>query len=324
METLLVQIILGIGLFFLINWIGKHSYSIGYMEISIFVKTEEAPALNFLIRVLTPIVYIIIVSTSLYYFGLDKFVWNIYLVNIYYILFRLIFNLATNRGLLLNWYRQFLYWTAIVVISYFTYEKLIKVKANILPDFTTVANELWIIILIFIFQVANNLRFSQEATQKRKDNYLKSRYHYFKRFYGQLIKDLTKNEILESIVYAIIIYEDFNRPEIVRQVENLKFKLTKNPLTLGVMQVRSDKLISDLESVKLGIEKILNSYKKYLENPEDVGEDYFDLYAKKYIIRDYNYGESYNEEVNTLAETIQEIFYKDTIDSLEPNNKNAL
>lgn len=324
MEILLVHIILGVGLFFLINWIGKHSYSIGYMEISIFVKTEEAPALNFLIRVLTPIVYIIIISTGLYYFGLDKFVWNIYLVNIYYILFRLIFNLATNRGLLLNWYRQFLYWTAIVVISYFTYEKLIKVKANILPDFTTVANELWIIILIFIFQVANNLRFSQEATQKRKDNYLKSRYHYFKRFYGQLIKDLTNNEILESIVYAIIIYEDFNRPKIARQIENLKFKLTNKPHTLGVMQVRSDKLISDLESVKLGTEKIVNAYKKYLENPAESSSDYFDWYAKNYIISDYNVGTSYNGEVNELADIIKNTFYKDTNDTLDPNKKNAL
>jgi hypothetical protein len=324
MEILLVHIILGVGLFFVINWIGKHSYSIGYMEISIFVKTEEAPALNFLIRVLTPIVYIIIVSTSLYYFGLDKFVWNIYLVNIYYILFRLIFNLVTNRGLLLNWYRQFLYWTAIIVISYFTYEKLIKVKANILPDFTTVANELWIIILIFIFQVANNLRFSQEATQKRKDNYLKSRYTYFKRFYGQLIKDLTNNEILESIVYAIIIYEDFNRPKIARQVENLKFRLTKKPQTLGVMQVSSDKLISDLESVKLGTEKIVNAYKKYLENPTENSGDYFDWYAKDFIISDYNAGTSYNGEVSELADTIKNTFYKDTNDTLGPNKKNAL
>ncbi len=324
MEVLLVHIILGVGLFFLINWIGRHSYSIGYMEISIFVKTEEAPALNFLIRVLTPIVYIIIVSTSLYYFGLDKFVWNIYLVNIYYILFRLIFNLVTNRGLLLNWYRQFLYWTAIIVISYFTYEKLIKVKANILPDFTTVANELWIIILIFIFQVANNLRFSQEATQKRKDKYLKSRYHYFKRFYRQLIKDLTNNEILESIVYAIIIYEDFNRPKIARQVENLKFRLTKKPHTLGVMQVRSDKLISDLESVKLGTEKIVNAYKKYLENPTENSSDYFDWYAKDFIISDYNLGTSYNGEVSELADIIKNTFYKDTNDTLDPNKKNAL
>jgi hypothetical protein len=324
MEILLVHIILGVGLFFLINWIGKHSYSIGYMEISIFVKTEEAPALNFLIRVLTPIVYIIIVSTSLYYFGLDKFVWNIYLVNIYYILFRLIFNLATNRGLLLNWYRQFLYWIAIVVISYFTYEKLIKVKANILPDFTTVANELWIIILIFVFQVANNLRFSEEATQKRKDKYLKSRYHFFKRVYGQLIKDLTNNEILESIVYAIIIYEDFNRPKIARHIENLKFRLTRKPHTLGVMQVWSDKLITDLESVKVGTEKIVNAYKKYLENPTESSRDYFDWYAKNYIINDYNVGTSYNGEVSELADIIKSTFYKDTNDTLDPNKKNAL
>lgn len=324
MDVLIVQIILGIGLFFLINWIGKNSYSIGYMEISIFLKIEEAPALNFLIRVLTPIVYIIIVSTSLYYFGLDKFVSKIYLVNIYYILFRLIFNLATNRGLLLNWYRQFLYWTAIVVVSYFTYEKLIKVKANILPDFTTVSNELWIIILIFIFQVANNLRFSQEATQKRKDKYLKSRYHYFKRHFGRFIKELTKNEILESLVYAIIIYEDFNRPKLARQVENLKFRLTKKPHTLGVMQVRSEKLISDLESVKLGTEKIVNAYKKYIENPIENSGDYFEWYAKDFIIIDYNVGTSYNIEVNDLADIIKNTFYKDTIDTLDPNKNNAL
>lgn len=120
-DNTLVHIILKSN-FFLINWIGKHSYSIGYMEISIFVKTEEAPALNFLIRVLTPIVYIIIVSTTLYHFGLDKFVCNVYLVNIYYILFRLIFNLATNRRLLLNLYRQFLYWIAIVVISLYLWK----------------------------------------------------------------------------------------------------------------------------------------------------------------------------------------------------------
>ena len=324
MDILLIQIILGIGLFFLINWIGKHSYSIGYMEISIFVKTEEAPALNFLIRVLTPIVYIIIVSTSLYYFGLDKFVWNIYLVNVYYILFRLIFNLVTNRGLLLNWYGQFLYWTAIIVISYFTYEKLIKVKANILPDFTTVANELWIIILIFIFQVANNLRFSHEATQKRKDNYLKNRFQYFKRNYGQLIKELTNNEILESIVYAVIIYEDFNRPKIVRQIENLKFKVTKKPHTLGVMQVRSDKLLSDIESVRLGTEKIVKAYKNHIEKYKKTDESFYEWTVKYSIIEDYNSGSSYSSEVGELADIIKTTFYKDTNDTLDPYKENDL
>jgi len=324
MEILLVQISLGIGLFFLINWIGKHSYSIGYIEISLFVKTEEAPALNFLIRVLTPIVYIIIVSTILYYFKLDKYVINIYLVNIYYILFRLLFNIITNRGLLLNWYRQFLYWTTIVVISFFTYDKLIKVKANILPDFTTISNELWIIILVFIFQIANNLRFSEDSTKKRKDNYLKSRYKYFKENYGKLIQGMTENEILETIVYSILIYEDFNRPKITRHIENFKFKITKKPHTLGVMQVKTDKLISDSESVKLGTLKILNAYKKYLENPTETESKYFDYFAIDYIISDYNGSISYNTEVNTITEIIKSTFYKNTTHTLNPNKKNAL
>lgn len=322
MVIFFAHLILGVCLFFLINWIGKHSYSIGYMEISIFVKTEEAPALNFLIRVMTPIAYLIIVSTVLYYFGLDKYVWNIYLINIYYIVFRLLFNLATNRGLLLNWSRQFLYWITIVVISFFIYQKFIKVKANILPDFTTLANELWIIILIFIFQIANNLRFSQEETYKRKDNYIKNRYLHFKRNYGQLIKDLTNNEMLESIVYAVIIYEDFNRPKIARWIENLKFKVTKKPHTLGVMQVRSDRLLSDFESVQLGTEKIIEAYKKYIEKLVEKNESFSECAAIHSIIEDYNTGSSYNSEVSELADIIKNTFYKDTAYSLNLELKN--
>jgi hypothetical protein len=322
MEIYLIQILLGIGLFFIINWIGKHSYSIGYMEISIFVKTEEAPALNFLIRVLTPIVYIIIVSTILYYFSLDKYVINIFLVNVYYIAFRLLFNLFTNRGLLINWYRQFLYWGAIFILSYLTYEKLIKIKTNILPDFTTVANELWIIILIFVFQLTNNIRLSQDGTVKRKRNYLNSRYLHFKKKYGSIIKKTTQNEILESITYAILIYEDFNRPKLARLIENISFLLSRKPHTLGVMQVLSEKILTDRESILLGTKKIVNAYNKYvLENKNDES-DYFEWSLINSIISDYNTGDSYCTEVHELSTIIRTEFYKETKDTLEIKKTN--
>jgi hypothetical protein len=318
MDIVSIHILLGIGLFFIINWIGKHSYSIGYMEISIFVKVEEAPALNFLIRVLTPIVYIIISSAILYALDLDKYVRNIFLVNIYYIVFRLLFNLITNRGLLLNWYRQFLYWSTIAVVSYFTYEKLIKVKANILPDFTTLSNELWIIILLFIFQVTNNIRLSQDGTLTRKQNYLKSRYKYFKYRYGALIKDLAKKEALEPIVYAILIYEDFNRPKVVRIVENLKQLLTGKPHTLGVMQVKSDKIISDLESVRLGTEKVANAYNQYLDKLIADSREIYEYSIQYEIIQNYNGGSAYQSEIVELISIIQENFYQEMTDSLIP------
>lgn len=317
LEVIISHFGFGILLFFIINWIGRHSYSIGYMQISLFVRVEEAPAFNFLIRVLTPIVYIIILSAVLYYFGLDHFVTNIYLVNVSYIIFRLFFNLATGRGKLLNWYRQFLYWSAIVVISYYTYEKIIKTKSNILPDFTTVANELWIIILIFLFQITNNLRFSQDSTIQRKDDFLKDKYYRFRQLYGNLIKEITQNELLEAIVYSILIYEDFNRPKIARFVENMKFNITKKPHTLGVMQFYTKKMISDRESVELGTQKICSKYLSLLEefrkNPQRF---YGDWQLVDEIINDYNGGSSYHSEVSELFTKIRTSFYNGTSDTL--------
>ena len=288
-----------------------------------FVKTEEAPALNFLIRVLTPVVYIIIVSTIFYYFGLDKYVWNIFLVNIYYIIFRLLFNLLTNRCLLLYWYKQFLYWGAIAIISYCTYDKIIRVKTNILPDFTTVSNELWIIILIFVFQVTNNIRLSQDGTIKRKNNYLKSRHTYFKNIHGKKIKEITQNEVLEAITYAILIYEDFNRPKLARLIENLKFQLTKKPHTLGVMQVLTTKILTDSESVTLGTTKIVDAFKAYLQKTDEPNQEYYEWSAMSQIIGDYNTGTSYGYEVTKLAQTIKDEFYKGTNDTLD-RKKNGL
>ncbi|SEG42339.1 hypothetical protein [Flavobacterium urumqiense] len=316
MDIFFVQITFGVVLFFLINWIGKHSYSIGYRGISIFVKAEEAPALNFLIRVLTPIVYLIIISSALYYFNLDKYVTNIYLVNIYYIIFRLLFNLVTSRGKLLDWYRQALYWSTIIIISYFVYDKIIRIKENILPDFTTIANELWIIILIFIFQLTNNIRFSQDGTVRRKENYLKSRYRHFNNLYGELIKDITKNEALESVAYSILIYEDFNRPKVIRLIENIKHRFSDKSHTLGVMQVKSDKLINDRESIMLGTTKIVNSCDRYIKENSVDGEKVYEWNVINSIIADYNVGSEYLYEVNELSYEIRKIFYPNSKDSL--------
>jgi hypothetical protein len=304
-------------LFFIINWIGKHSYSLGYIEVSLFISNEDAPAVNFLIRVLSPIVYLIIVSSALYYLGADRFIYNIYLVNIYYLVFRLIFSLITGRILLINWYKQIIYWVSIIVISFIVYDKIIKIKKNILPDFSSLSNELWIIIIVFIFQVFNNVKLSQSYAVRRKDNYLKHQYSKFKKEYGTIIKNNTKNEVLEAVTYAILIYEAFNRPYVARLIEKISFKITHKPHTLGVMQVLSTKMISDRKSVELGTKKIYDAYlnfkQNYLINPNKY---YGDWTAYDEIISDYNGGESYRSEVSNLTSTILNTFYENRTDKL--------
>lgn len=314
LEVHILHFILGITLFFLMNWVGKHSYSVGYLEISMFLKVEEAPAFNFLFRIISPIVFLFITSAILYKIGLDRFVNNIYFISIYYIIFRLGFNLITNRGLLMNWYRQGLYWISISIVSYFSYTEIIYKKENILPDFESFSNELWIIILVFLFHTFNQIRLSSDKTIQRKDNYLNKRLSYFESRYSNQVLDKLSNDKLRSIAYAIMIYEDFNRPRIIRIIENFNFLITKKPHSLGLMQVKTNDLIDDDESVKLGLEKLNISYSKALkERGLDKEEtitsllpdaSYNEISIERDVISDYNKDDSYVSEVRILTEKI--------------------
>lgn len=313
-EIHILHFILGVLLFFIINWIGRHSYSIGYMQISMFLKVEEAPAFNFLFRIISPLVYIFITSAILYKIGLDVFVTNIYFVSIYYILFRLAFNLFTNRRLLMNWYRQVIYWISIVSLSYFAYAEIIYKKENILPDFETISNELWIIILIFIFHTFNQVRISSDKTIERKDNYLKNRLSHFKNKYGNLMNEKIKNDKLKSIAYAIMIYEDFNRPKLARLIENARFRLTGKKHSLGLMQVQTTEFINDIKSVELGLHKISNDYNKLLKKKSLINRNNLDVtlsepwstewIMEQKIIGSYNRDISYIQEVRSLTAKI--------------------
>lgn len=282
-----------------------------------FLKVEEAPAFNFLFRIISPIVYLFIVSAILYKLGLDKFVTNAYFISIYYILFRLAFNLATNRGLLMNWYRQVLYWLSIVSISYFAYTEIIYKKENILPDFNTISNELWIIILIFLFHTLNRIRISSDKIIERKENYLKSRLSTFKEKYSDLVNENLNNDKLKSITYAIMIYEDFNRPKAARIVENARFKITGKKHSLGLMQVQTSEFINDRKSVELGIDKLNKAYSKEikksgLDRKESIEILLPDAWSNEWsmerrIISDYNKDDNYVDEVRTLTEKIFEL-----------------
>jgi hypothetical protein len=318
MDTIVIQFGLGVLLFLIINWIGKHSYSIGYMSISVFAKVEEAPAFNFVIRVLTPVIYIIVTASVFYALKLDKYVNNFYLVNVYYILFRLLFNLFTGRGLLLDWYRQFLYWISIIVISYFTYIKIIVIRENLLPDFSTISNELWIIILIFLFHVTNNVRFSNKRTVKRKENYVLKMCKTFNNKFGDLIEEQIKNDHLKGLILSILIIENFNRPRLIRWIEYLRFYLTGKPHTLGVMQVYTKKYISDRESVNLGIDKILKGYNNLIKEVKEgkKSKDYSVYSLKDELIGIYNSGNDYCLDVFEMWNQVMNMVYPDTKDKL--------
>ena len=86
--------LLGVLLFFIVNFIGKYSKDFGYSEIKFDIHSDELVGFNFVLRILTPVVFTILVASLLYYLKWDFLVNNLYLLVAYSFLFRAIWNVA--------------------------------------------------------------------------------------------------------------------------------------------------------------------------------------------------------------------------------------
>ncbi len=333
--------ILAIALFFISNWLGKHSYSLGYHKIDFIVDREDSAAFNFSLKVLTPAIFIILISAILYNFQFDRFTENIYIVTIYSVLLRLSINLFMGRLHILDWKLQIFYAITISIVSYFAYIKLILPKKPLIPDFNTISNELWIIIGLFIFNIINKIELPEAKKKERISKYIVIKYKNFISLYDECVQsnlkdgleniykkvdiiekwDINNNDFrinnlnfLRLVIYSIMIFEDFNRPKNARAIENFLAKHSSREITLGIMQVKTDKLITDEQSISLGIDKIMNSFYGYLVNyiklDYNYSRDCIDL-----ILEDYNLGEEYSGSVKNICDILSiKIYQKDFID----------
>lgn len=298
-----VHVLLAVLLFFLVNWIGRHSISSGYLQLSLFAKADEAPAFNFLFRVLAPVVYLVLVAALLYSVGLDVFVHEIFLVAVYYVVIRWMFNIVTERGRLLNWPSQLVVGAAVCSLAYLTDSRIIAHREQLLPDFSAMAPSLWLVVLVFLYQTLNRITVSHEGTLRRKSNYLSYRFDALNARYGTILDQETRqNRCITELAYAVLIYETFNRPTVYRWLESRLLLPLGLARSLGPMQVQSDHRISDEESVRLGVRKLRDDYAALGGRPEG-DESSYALIGD--ILRRYNVRSDYPEEVTRVYYEIQ-------------------
>lgn len=251
MIVTILHFVLAVLLFFIVNWIGKHSSGYGYLQLTLFVRSDQAPAFNFILKTFTPSIFIILIGASCYALHWDKVVFGIWSVAAYYFAFRLAYNLVLGRLLLLNWASVFAQSIVGIASAYLVYRHLVLPKRPLFPDINTIGNQLWIVVALFIYAAFNSLRTDGEASAKRKNSYLRSRFRSLHALYDDLIKGEFPERYMELVGYAIMVHETFNRPWIVQKLEGVVFPRWSE--TIGPMQVRTSVRLSDRESVELGI-----------------------------------------------------------------------
>lgn len=293
MENGTLYILLATVLFFLQNWIGSRSYSKGYIKFSLLDDQDEALSFNYVLKVFGPIVFLILVAAMMQYFNCNEYVDGIIEVIYYYIVIRIIVIFLYERWRIVNWYRIVIYYFSIIIVSEIIYNKLIISVNDLLPDFSNIKDELWLLIIVFMYQLGNGFETKypdstlSEPTsaylpdlKQRKKRYILRKYDLYKTRYTKILDGITKNnKELNIVLISIIIFENFNRPQIIRWLENLLVITTKKNVTQGVMQVRTNKYITDIVSIRLGAEQLYNEYK--INESEHVEYNIFRKVIKK-------------------------------------------
>jgi len=123
-------------------------------------------------------------------------------------------------------------------------------------------------------------------------NYVMSSYTVIKDKYSiDIIGACDKYQCSIPLLYSILIYENMNRPALIRSLENQLVKVFRLELTVGIAQIKSNKLLTDKESI-YGAAKILSNTKCI--NIIDKSKEYQDAISK------YNLGTNYADSVYTV------------------------
>jgi hypothetical protein len=333
LKIILVQLLLAVTMFFVLNWIGKLAQSSGYLTLDFFLKRDNAPAFNFVFRVIGPVVFVVLTACLLYSAGLDRFVQNIWLVIVYQFTFRLVWNLSFGRYLLMNFRREILLWGVSIGLGWLLYEHVIKYKDYLFPDYTHISNHLWVLVALFLYSTLNQLKFDEERSKRRKNKYLYAAYGDNKLQFDSVIAKIAQNRLVESIIYSILVYEGFNRPRAARIFEHLLFPWVSK--TLGPMQIKTNQRISDHESVRLGALRVAEAYQDALNTGSEIAlakKKEFDptnnQSHRRYVIlrvaAAYNKDDTYAVEIENVHAILSKEFYKEFVPPKPPRRSDYL
>jgi hypothetical protein len=308
-----IHISLSLLLLLTLNWIGRHSASSGYIALSVFLRRDTAPAFNFIFRTIGPTIFITIASLILYSVNLDQVVREIWLVVPYYFIFRLILIAFMSRQLLVNWTRETITCSAAILVAIAGHALIIQYPDRLTPDPSDLKNQFWVLVILFLYTTANKIEFNADASITRKRRYLARTYEESRARYEKIIDTTAEDALSRSIIYAILIFEQFNRPRAVRTIERITFPWLSK--TIGPMQTTTAKRLTDAESVEAGASRVMEEYRSSFKIGTEKAKDkeiefnpFLNENHRKFLLHriaaEYNRDDSY---VNGIIEIHEEL-----------------
>lgn len=229
LATLIIQIILTIPLTIVLNYI-------------------ERKKLNRINQVLIPTVYIILISALI-----PSIKTNIFLIVVFEIFIRNFYVTSiTNQTNKVSNSTFIIESIVSISISLFTYNYFISQVDTVIPNPEEIKPFLWFLIIVYFTYIYANLEKDKEKFKKKKLLNLKeeqiiTQYAKLKNQYSQYIK--TKNNIIATLVYSVMIYKEIVNPRVYRKTKEFIGRILRKETEYGIAQIKSTTPLTDETSI---------------------------------------------------------------------------
>lgn len=181
-----------------------------------------------------------------------------------------------------------------VGLSLFVYNYFIGQVDTVIPNPEDIKSFVWFLIILYIvylysISTKNKVKKEKATITRIRTEKTIMQYAKFKNKYASVVN--SKNNLVNNLVYAIMIYQDYKTPKLYRNINAYIGAVTKKETKYGIMQTSSYNRLSDEESIRITIDTLEKSLKDIKTKTVDKLDILLSMYnneEKSQIINIYN------------------------------------
>lgn len=181
-----------------------------------------------------------------------------------------------------------------ICLSLFVYNYFIGQVDTVIPNPEDIKSFVWFLIILYVvylycISTKNKIKKEKATITKIRTEKTIMQYAKFKNKYASVVN--SKNNLINNLVYAIMIYQDYKTPKLYRNINAYIGAVTKKETKYGIMQTSSYNRLSDEESIRITIDTLEKSFKNIKTKTTDKLDILLSTYnneEKSQIINIYN------------------------------------
>lgn len=266
-----------------------------FLFVFIFILKNKFKINNFQSMVFS-LLFILIISGICSKYGFSKLNINIFLIFVFEMIFKIIYySYFLEDDFFDKEENNVIYYVVLIILGYILNIYFINKASYIFLSSDDLRIVIWFIMLLFLYQFFKDNEFFKKVEVNNNKKILSDQRIYvsYARMKSIYNKDINYEKDINDILYSIMIFENYRRPKFLRNIDNFRYRFDGGVKRLGIMQVKTKKFISDLESIDIVYKKINKLYTKYtVKNKTDI----------KKIINDYD--KEHSDEIIIIYDKI--------------------